>query len=340
VSPEPSDSALVVLESVPAPRPTTNPYVVQLLRSLESVPGVTVLTFSWRTALLGKYDVFHVHWPENLAQGHSPAKSLARRVLTRLLLSRLRRRRIPIVRTLHNLERPSGLSPAEYRILERLDTRTTLTVRLNDLTPIADGTAFETIPHGHYRDWFAPFPRSATVAGRLGYFGLIRRYKNVAHLVSVATSLPSDFSLRVAGSPSTPEIAAEVRAARDSDNRITLDFHFLSDAELVEVVTESELVVLPYTEMHNSGSVLACLSLGRPVLLQDNAVNRALSAEVGAGWITLYEHELEVDDILSAFASIAASPPTAEPDLRLREWNDVGERHVAAYRRALVLARR
>jgi beta-1,4-mannosyltransferase len=340
VSSPSSDSALVVLQSVPRPRATTNPYVIQLLGSLESVPEVTVLTFSWRTALLGKYDVFHVHWPENLPNGHSRTKSFGRRVLTRLLLSRLRLKKIPIVRTMHNLERPTGLTSAEYRIIEAIDARTTLAILLNDQTQIPNGLAFETIPHGHYRDWFARYVRSPAVAARMGYFGLIRRYKNVRHLVTVATALPPNFSLRVAGNPSTPELANEIAAAKGTDSRITLDFHFLTDAELVEVVTESELVVLPYTEMHNSGSVLASLSLGRPVLLQDNAVNQALSAEVGEGWLYFYDGDLRADDIVSAHASIASRPPAAEPDLRRREWNEVGARHVAAYRRALGLIRR
>ena len=329
-----------MLQSVPRPRPTTNPYVIQLLASLESVPEVTVLTFSWRAALLGKYDVFHVHWPENLPNGHSRTKSLARRVLTRLLLSRLRLKRIPIVRTMHNLDRPEGRSSGEYRVLGAIDSRTTLAIRLNDETPVPNGVAFETIPHGHYRDWFARYVPSAALAGRLGYFGLIRRYKNVTHLVTVATALPSNFSLRVAGNPSTTGLADEIEAAKGTDSRITLDLHFLTDAELVEVVTEAELVVLPYTEMHNSGSVLASLSLDRPVLVQDNAVNRALAAEVGDGWLYFYDSELRADDIVTTHAAIASRSPAARPDLRLREWNEVGAHHVAAYRRALGLTRR
>ncbi|HWH25849.1 MAG TPA: glycosyl transferase [Pseudolysinimonas sp.] len=320
---------------MPQPRPTTNPYVVQLLRSLESVPDVTVLTFSWRAALRANYDVFHVHWPENLLKGRSRAKGLARRTLTRLLLRRLRQKQIPIVRTLHNLDQPSGLAKADYRILARIDTRTAVRIRLNDLTPIDTGHASETIPHGHYRDWFSPHSQKAPIPGRLGYFGLIRRYKNVARLVSSAAALPPSFSLRVAGKPSTAELQAEIENAADGDLRITFDFHFLSDPELVEVVTESELVVLPYTEMHNSGSVLAALSLARPVLVPNNPLNQALSAEVGPGWVHLYDGELGADDVASTHAQLADHPPIGEPNLGSREWHDAGQRHLTAYQRAV-----
>ena len=45
-----------VLQSFPAPRPTTNPYIVMLARSLAATPGLAVRTFTWRTALAGRYD--------------------------------------------------------------------------------------------------------------------------------------------------------------------------------------------------------------------------------------------------------------------------------------------
>jgi glycosyltransferase involved in cell wall biosynthesis len=313
--------------------------VIQLIRSLESVPEIQVVMFSWRAALFGKYDVFHVHWPENLLQGRSRARGYARSAFTLLVLLRARVSKIPIVRTQHNLNPPRGLSALDYRILRLIDKSTTLTIRLNGQTPITRVKATETIPHGHYRDWFAEHVKAKSVAGRLAYFGLIRRYKNVAHLVSIARTLPATFSLTVSGMPSTPELSTQIEKARETDRRITLDFHFLTDAELVHVVTESELVVLPYSEMHNSGSVLAALSLGRPVLVPDTAVNRALAAEVGAGWLYLYDGELDSDHILSAYLSMTEHPPTAQPDLRSREWDDSGKRHVAAYKRAIRIVR-
>ena len=329
-----SDGGIVVQQSFPDPRPTTNPYLVMLAESLRATEGVTPRTFEWRRALRADYDVFHVHWPENLTKGHSAVKSLGRRVLTRLLLHRLRTRGIPIVRTMHNLERPQGRSKAELRLLDRIDRQTSLVIRLNEQTPVSLPVPVTTILHGHYRDWFERYPRAGRIPGRLGYFGLIRRYKNVRHLVEVHRELPSEFTLRIAGSPSTPDLAAEIAKARGDDPRVQLDFHFLSDAELVQVVTESDLVVLPYTEMHNSGSVLAALSLDRPVLVQGNPVNEALSAEVGPGWVHLYAGELEPADVEGVHARIADAP-AAGPDLGRRNWDDAGAQHLAAYRRAI-----
>ncbi len=332
------DRSLVVLQSFPDPRPTTNPYLVMLGRSLAASPGVRVLTFSWRRALLGGYDVFHVHWPEILVSGHSPPKKLVRQFLFVLLLLRLRVTRTPLVRTMHNLHLPEGISRRETFLLRWAQRRTTLRIRINESTPLDGSTPVETIVHGHYRDWYAAHPRADRVPGRLTFFGLVRRYKGVDALVDAfrTTAGPGEpVTLRIAGRPTSEELADELRAAAAADRRITLALDFLADAELVTEVTAAELVVLPYREMHNSGGALTSLSLSTPVLVPDNPVNRQLAEEVGPGWVHHYAGPLTGERLLAVLAELRSEPPSAEPDLSRREWDVAGAAHVAAYRRAL-----
>jgi beta-1,4-mannosyltransferase len=71
------NNSLAVLQSFPVPRSTTNPYLVQLARRLRGLLGLTAVNFSWREALLGKYDVFHVRWPEILVTDCPPPARLA-----------------------------------------------------------------------------------------------------------------------------------------------------------------------------------------------------------------------------------------------------------------------
>lgn len=68
---------IVVLQSFRTPRPTTNPYIVMLGETLRTTPGVVLLNFSWRRALFGRFDVFHVHWPEILVTDCPPPARLA-----------------------------------------------------------------------------------------------------------------------------------------------------------------------------------------------------------------------------------------------------------------------
>lgn len=337
------DGTLVVLQSFPRPRPTTNPYLVMLGRGLAELPGVRVSTFSWWRALRGGYDVFHVHWPEILVSGTSPLKKAVRQVLFAVLLLRLRATRTPLVRTLHNLELPSGISRREVFLLRWAERWTTLRIRLNEETPVPRGALFETVLHGHYRAWFAPHPRAAVEPGRLTFVGQLRRYKGVDRLIAAFRATEGraggPLALRVAGNPSSPELGEDLRSAAAADPRVSVSLGFLADADLVTEVTAAELVVLPYREMHNSGGALAALSLDRPVLVPDNAVNERLAEEVGPGWVHRYTGELTAEDLVDAVTALRTAPPAAAPRLHGRDWDRVGEAHADAYRRALRVLR-
>jgi glycosyltransferase involved in cell wall biosynthesis len=328
---------LTVLQSFPRPLPTTNPYLVLLAEQLRA-EGVTVLAFSWRTALLARYDVYHSHWPEILVTGRTPMRKLARQLLAVLFLLRLWATRRPIVRTVHNIERPEGLGWRERILLDWIDRQTALRIRLNVHTVIPEGQPFETIPHGHYRDWFARYPRSAPVRGRLGYAGLIRRYKGVETLLAAfegAADSDTDLTLRVGGKPSSEELAEAVRRAADTDSRISAVLEFLSDGQLVEILTASELAVFPYRFMHNSGGALAALSLDVPILVPRNAVNEDLAVEVGPGWVHFFDTEVTSADLLRALADARGTHRSARPNLDAREWPQAAALHIAAYRRAI-----
>ncbi|MGV1037909.1 MAG: glycosyltransferase [Candidatus Nanopelagicales bacterium] len=335
---------LVVLQSVPQPRPTTNPYVILLADSLNAIPGVTVKHFSWATALFGRYDVFHVHWPEILVGGQSRLKTTVRQGLFWCFLIRLKLTRTPMVRTVHNLDRPARLTRRQNRLLDLADDITTLRIRLNDFTPIPDDAVCVTIPHGHYRDWYAAYERCDPERGRLAFFGFVRRYKGIDGLVrafkQTKDASAHTLSLSIAGQPTSAAVADEIEELANGDDRITLRLSFLDDAGLVRHVTRSILVVLPYRDMHNSGGVLAALSLDRPVLVPDNDANRALAAEVGSEWLITYPAQLTSSDLLEALEQAEASTASSRPDLSARDWGISASLHVDAYRTAIGIAGR
>ncbi len=331
---------LVVLQSFPAPRPTTNPYLVQLRAALDATPGVRVETFSWRAALTGHQDVFHVHWPEILLEGSTPARAALRRVLAWALVARLRLRGTPVVATMHNLRAHESAPGRRSSFLRALSALTVLRVRINAATELGAARPSVLIPHGHYRDWFAPFPEPATVPGRVVSVGLLRPYKGADVLLrafaGTRAGMP-DASLVIAGRPSTPELAQELAELADADDRVRLDLRFVPDADFVREIGRAELVALPHRDMHNSGGALAALSLARPVLVPDNAANRLLATEVGDGWVHTYSGELTARDLLNALGGLRAHPPLRPPDLSARGWDTAGRDHLTAYRRAVEL---
>ncbi|MFE7227038.1 glycosyltransferase [Nocardioides sp. NPDC057577] len=336
------DRPVRVLESVRELRATTNPYIVQLVETLGRRDDTEVLLFGWARAIAGRYDVFHVHWPELLVtSARTPLRRLARRLLTTAFVARLRLTRTPVVRTWHNLVRPDGLSRWDHRLLDALERRTRHVIRLTDQTAPPLDVPTSTIVHAHYRDWFEPVIDAfaepvETVDRRVLYFGLIKPYKGVEQLLeAVADSPEADLDVRLVGSPSDPALAEQVRAAAATDTRVSADLSYADDATLAAEITAAALVVLPYKAMHNSGALLLALSLDTPVLAPDNEVNRRLAEEVGEGWLHLFEGTVSIEDLERALKAVAAGPPAERPDLSAREWPESAALHAAAFRAAL-----
>ena len=328
---------LTVLESFRTPRPTTNPYLSQLLTSVP--PHVTPLAFSWRTALTGRYDVLHVHWPEVLLRAGTRPRTTARLALASLLLARITLCRTAVVRTLHNAEPHEQTSRAERALLRWFDRRTTLWVRLNETTTPPTGAPAVTILHGHYRDWFAEHPHDDQVPGRLLFFGLVRPYKGVEQLLTALAALRDDTAtLRVVGRPSAPDLREAIEAAARNDGRISSRLEYVDDATLTQEISRAQLVVLPYRELHNSGAALLALSLDRPILVPAGPAVEQLAREVGREWVMTFTGTLGVADLEAALLATRGARGSTGPDLSARDWPALGAAHAAAFAEAVRLA--
>ena len=330
---------VTVLESVEPPGDRTNPYLPLLVASLPD--HVEVSYFSWRRALLGRFDVFHLHWPEVRLRGRTPVRSVLRWAAFGALLLRIRLGRKALVRTLHNVAPHDPLPPVPRALLARCERWTTLWIALSDQTPAPAEGPVVVAPHGHYRDWFRDRPRGQPVPGRVLHVGLLRRYKGIDALLSAFMLVPGDeLELRVVGEVIDAGVAEEVRAASRSDARISFRPGYLPDDDLVAEITASELVVLPFGAVSNSGSLLLALSLDRPVLVPSGPMTDRLASEVGPGWVHTYDGALAPRDLEDALASVRSPRGRSRPDLSEREWGPIGVVHAAAFETAVQLARR
>ncbi|CAN5311004.1 GDP-mannose--glycolipid 4-beta-D-mannosyltransferase [soil metagenome] len=333
---------LRVMQSYPFVRQTTNPYIALLDRSLASTEGIEHMRFSWKAALFGRIDVLHLHWPETLFNSSTAVNRLVKRALVAALVLRLRLGTVAVVRTVHNIELPADVTGFQRMLLRQIERATDLRIRIGETTALPDNQPSVQILHGDYRSWFATSPRRPAVRGRLGFVGLIRRYKGVESLIAAFRAVSEqsgDLTLAISGQPTSESLAAQLRELAAPDSRITLRLGFLDDDEFVGAMTSSQLVVLPYRFMHNSGSVLAALSLDRAVLVPRNDANTALAREVGTGWVLMYDGDLDAE-ILGRAAEATVVPPDLPPDLSARGWDDVGQHHAAAYLSAVQLRSR
>lgn len=316
------------------PGPTTNPYITQLVASLDAQADITF--FSWRVALTQRFDAVHVHWPEIKLQGTTPLKRLGSRCLFALLLLRLTLTRTPVVRTVHNLNPHDGVARVDRSLLRWLERRTTVWIRLSELTPKQSHGQTVTIPHGHYVDWFTPYPRDSQVPGRLVYVGLIRPYKGVDDLMNAFAAVADEsLSLHVCGSVQDAALERQIQELAEADPRVSLDLRYISDDRLVSEVTQAQLVVLPYRDLHNSGALLLALSLGRPVLVPSTPTTEAIALEVGSEWVITYSGDLTEAVIKDAVSTRTSSGTDGVPDLSARDWGTSGTLHLAAYETAV-----
>ncbi|NYD68516.1 hypothetical protein [Agromyces atrinae] len=294
-----------------------------------AAPGVEIRFFRWKDALRGGYDVFHLHWPERLVR-----RGVFR---TLVLLTLLKIRRVALVRTLHNVRPHEPGGRFEASLLHLIDRRTDLFIRLNDFTEVPGAAGVVTIPHPHYLNRVDGSEFTLT-RGRVLYFGIIRPYKGVDDLLAAfGQTSAADLSLRFVGS-AKGDRGDSIRSAEELDSRISSRLAYVPDDELMAEIASSELVVLPHRDMHNSGSTFLVLSLQKPVLLPRNPINEALIAEVGEGWIYLYDDDLKASDIEAALTRVQHEPRDA-PDLSRRDWKRIGFQLRDAYADAVRVVR-
>jgi beta-1,4-mannosyltransferase len=327
---------LRVLQSVKQPTSRTNPYIIQLVDSLS--PHAVVRYFSWTRGLFGRYDVFHLHWPEVMVRRDAPLQRWSAMARFALLMFRLTlQRRIAVVRTLHNLGSHESGGLVERLLLAWCDRRTDHWIGLNSQTPAPSRGELTVILHGDYRTWFERYPLPPVTSGRILYFGLIRPYKGVDTLLGgFASTTDPGLSLRIVGKPVNAELTALVADAVRADGRISARLEYVDDEALAAEIGQAQLIVLPYQDMHNSGALLLALSLGRPALVPRAAVTMALAGEVGADWVHTYSGPLTGAVLNQALSGAEAGPgpqkAAAEPNLDQRSWTLIGAQHAALYR--------
>ncbi|GGD31457.1 hypothetical protein GCM10010915_09690 [Microbacterium faecale] len=327
------DGRTLRIMHVAPPRADTTSYV-----DLISDSGVEHTTFNWWRALRLEMDVLNVHWPERLIRGRTAVHRIGKRLAARVLFVRLRRSKVATVRTLHNIAPHESGPRGEQRLLAHIDRETDAFVALNRWTPVPGDADRTVIAHPHYRRELGERSSEPAVAGRILYFGLIRDYKGVDNLLDAFSRVDdASYALRIVGSP-VPKWRAIIDDAVAESPRISCKLEYVSDDELALEIQRASLVVFPYRKMHNSGAALAALSLGRPVLVPNNEVNRDLAEEVGESWVQRFDDELNAHDIEQALKQAAPLLDSdAVPNLSRRSPGDVSKRYVEVYRHAITM---
>jgi beta-1,4-mannosyltransferase len=145
--------------------------------------------------------------------------------------------------------------------------------------------------------------------------------------------LPSEtgISLLLAGEPLPQEYGHELTKACNGDRRISLFPEFQTDAQLVQKITSSEIVVIPYGRVYNSAAALTALALARPIITTDSPTMRELRDEVGPEWVHCLKDGLSGESLLNAVNEVRRYERHGDPHLQNRDWHTVGAQYAELY---------
>lgn len=318
-----------------------NPFVTLMIGALPS-SEVRSSYFSWRQAFIRRWDVVHFQWPEKFFTGKSLLSRGLKIARFRLWLACLRIRGTAVVLTVHNLATHESVGNLAERELARLESRVDCFISLNPAVDLQRGpTPIVTIPHGSYRAVIPPGVRRPVSGRTLLYFGFIRDYKNVPRLLrafSESTLSDEGYSLRVVGKPHSSDIYESVVAVSERPGT-SVDLRALPDSVLYEEISASAAVVLPYTQLYNSGALLMALTLDRPVIAPRTAATEYYERRFGPSWVILYDGDLTAEALQDAVVRVARDAPRDPLELDDLDWSVLSGDYLRAYRTAIAQRR-
>lgn len=309
--------------------------------------GTNVVEGTIRNIFLKRYDILHVHWPDNVLRSKSLFSTLVKvgSLFSLLAFARLFGR--SVVWTAHNSVSHEKHHPRLEKCFWRIFGRMTNGIivhsnaeydRLRDTPDFAHIDHWAIIPLPAFTGMYALPPDSRLLPApgklpRITYAGRLRRYKGAEELIECFKTLhPGQATLTVAGKPEDRALANEMTASVAGRADIALRLGFLTPEDLCQLLIESDLVVLPFKWVTNSGSTLLALTYGAKVLVPDTPYFREMQAEFGSDWVRLFQYPLTRAALTDAITWSGEREGRRLPEIpESRTLKFAADRHVRFY---------
>ncbi|WP_221585415.1 glycosyltransferase [Microbacterium sp. G2-8] len=266
--------------------------------------------------------VVHIQWPSPVTEDADDAVDARRRV--DLFLDALRsaqRWGRPILWTIHNVlphdtrfPRTAILLHSELaQIADAVHVLTAHTVEAaRDTYEIPADKVIE-IPHSSYAGVYgSPVSRTAART-ELGFgdektgvlfFGWIRPYKGIGDLadaVTLASDHGADLEVMLAGRP-LGAVQHDLARIDGAGATVTRHLRRVLDVDVPVWFSAADVLVLPYREMLNSGTMYLAATYGLPIILPD--APHLVDALGGEEWIRFFDR----DDPAASMAALLEDP--------------------------------
>ena len=341
----------------------SNPYQSRLYGEIAREHEVVEISMSRRSLLdylRNRFDVVHIHWIERAFWGSKSRRAVLKSaLLTMAIFCLFKVKRTRIIWTVHdpiphemaeNARFNSGplrllwlayrfvllssidglifLSPSHVALLAKRFPRLGRLPHCIIRHPHYRGVYPNTVSKSQARESLGVPPGATTIV----FVGKIRPYKNVDGLMRAFRAYRDpDVRLAVAGEADTVAYGKELKAMADADERILLSCSFVPDDALQNYLNAADVVLLPFREVTNSGSLLLVLSFDRPVAVPDAPVFREVREIVGPDWIHLYGGDIGPETIASVVDWSRSRKSSGSPPMDSLSWPQIAAQTVNFY---------
>ncbi|GAB2197305.1 glycosyltransferase [Sessilibacter sp. MAH4] len=304
----------------------SNPYNFILYGAMSS--NVIVDEFHHRSMRVSGQNIFHLHWPDLLLRDKRWWRAVYR--FSRLLraIKKFKQQGGKVVWTVHNLQPHSLRFPqlAEYfmeKFIKNVDGFLFLSQYSRDCFlekyPQFESTPWAVTPHVHYQayygvaDLFDDSKKSMTsndtsdenskkyTKPTILMFGKIRDHKGLDALVEAKSQLPEgSCQLSIVGDLGKYQLDQDILKYIDRDANITTTFEYIHDRDIPKYFSKSSAVILPYTDILNSGTAVLALSFNVPIIAPKIGSLISLRDEFGDDWVYLYDQPLNAEKLAAS----------------------------------------
>ena len=120
----------------------------------------------------------------------------------------------------------------------------------------------------------------------------------------------------------TEEMLREMKA----DPRILSQIRFIEEEETAVFFKSSDLCVLPYKKIFNSGTAILALSFSVPALVTESPATVDLKSAVGADWVSTFRGPITAKVIEDAIEHFGRFPSSRTAPLDRFEWPPISSK--------------
>ncbi|MFD1630592.1 glycosyltransferase [Pseudopedobacter beijingensis] len=260
--------------------------------------------------LSNKYRIFHIHWPTNILTYSTYIQAKRRVCLLKYFLVMIKLCGKKVVWTVHNLKGHESEFPDLQNKLNKILYRYTngfISLNKSGLSQIKQLASskkhqkFAYIPHPLYTGYY-PNEISKDEARKILnipqdkfvflFLGQIRRYKNILNLINSFKELKVDNKFLLIAGKAHEELIDDILIAIQNQKNILFRNEFIADKDLQIYLNACNLIVAPYSNVFNSGSVFLNISFNKPTLVPVNKTFTEIKEAINGNFIKLYDGEI------------------------------------------------